>query len=62
MIVPTIEKAFVKSTENILDHVDPIICVSLSDKIAKEYIVVVINPTLIITNKADLTIVLISSF
>lgn len=62
MIVPTIEKALVSNTLNILDQVDPIICVSLFDNIANEYIKVVINPTLMITAKAHLTIVLINSF
>jgi hypothetical protein len=61
-MVPTIENAFVNNTENMLLQVEPIICVSLFDKIANEYIMVVIKPTLIITNKADLTIVLINSF
>jgi hypothetical protein len=62
IIVPTIENAFVNNTLNIFDQVDPIICVSLFVTIAAQYNKVVTIPTPIITAKAHLTIIFISSF
>jgi len=48
IIVPTIEKALVKSIPKILLHVEPIIWVSLSKYNENPYIIVVANPTPII--------------
>lgn len=59
--VPTILKAFVSNMPNILDQVDPIICVSLFIAIANAYIMLVIIPTPTITYKATLTIVPINA-
>ena len=58
--VPTILNALVSNMPNILDQVDPIICVSLFITIANAYIKLVIIPTPTITYKATLTIVPIS--
>jgi hypothetical protein len=60
-MVPTIEKALVNKIPNILLQVDPIIWVSAPEVRAIAYIKVVVIPTPIITYRATLTIVPISS-